>query len=225
MKYEISRRIFRYLIIILVIAQILVITEWLNFLLGLNIDTFSEILKFILNFLPPFIGVLIAFELNRIWENIKFQKRVRQIVPYIYFELYENLGLIYEWLNSKEKFVKKLNRFNVSHWEMFKEELAKWSAANVVPLTRIYYNLNRVNTLLKSYELPLTSQINKSVNIANSLIENQLERYEKWFMKHPKNKKQLDKVIDEYQLTSKVDVDLRRIIYARLTRTSKKRGL
>jgi len=222
MKYEISRKTFRYLLLILVFTQSLIINEWLNYLLGLNIFSFSNFVKHLPTFLPPFIGVLFAFEINRIWENYEFNKRVRQIVPYIYLELYQNLGLIYEWEDDNNKFIEKSKRFDTSHWEMFKEELAKWRQVNIVPLTRIYYNINRVNTLLKDYNIKMIEEIKKALGISKNLIVRQIERYEIWFEKNVKAKIQLDLVIDEYKLVSEIDEDLRSIIIARLIRAQNK---
>lgn len=208
------RQFYKIIMLILLITAFFEIKRWIYEFYKYDIFSFLEVLKYFPNFFPSFLGILLAFYLNRWWEKKIYNNRVMQIVPYLYIEMMLNLGFILQWKNDPYEFLKNNLYFEMSHWNMFKDELSNWAATNIVPLTRLYYHLNKTNLLLSKYTDDKKDEIDYSLNIAEKVIMMQSDRYKKMFRKYPETRTSLDKVFEEYKQISYLDPEVRNIIIA-----------
>lgn len=88
-----------------------------------------------------FLGIYIAFQLDRKYEKRLEDNRFRETLPYIYFELIENKCYIDDYIKNPEDFIAKSKQFKDSNWIMFREDIKIWPDEVIVPLTRIFFNL------------------------------------------------------------------------------------
>jgi hypothetical protein len=163
-----------------------------------------------------FLAIYLEFKREREEKEKEFWKRVREIAPYIYYEILENKWLIYEFLREKYKFPQDQRRFNFTNWEIFKDHLSKWREWNVIPITRLYTKLIQANRLLDTIDIDPNSRITReqdqrlsiihgSLNNVEGLINKVEEQFDKWFKENPKANKEKEKILNELKKNAKND--------------------
>jgi hypothetical protein len=148
-----------------------------------------------------FFGIFLAFAVERKIQRNDFHKRVRQIAPYIYLELIENYHLVREATDFND-FNYQQKQFNVSAWGMFKEDVAKWREINVVPLQRIYYNLEKANRILSVQFANVPHEAWTARRNAEILLLEQITLYEDWYKRTPKALEEFQRVYEKYQIAT-----------------------
>jgi hypothetical protein len=161
-------------------------------------------------FVSPLFGVLAAFAADRVWEKRRLRQRVKKVLPHVYFEMALNLYLAKQCLrNSPQGFVKEQKRFDTTQWNLFKEDLAKWSPVSVLSMARVYSHLENANRLLSNGASPRDGNVNNSVNIAEQLISELLVSLESYFAKDRKAKVELEVARKEWKRAARYDPDLK----------------
>ena len=168
-----------------------------------------------------FFGIWIAFEMERRNEKSKFNQRVDEIVPYIYFELIENQIILRDTKVEPDEYEQKIIRFNTSNWSLFKNVISEWREINVVPLTRLYYYLDKVNMLYDniwektgSPARNKKSEAKRCINNAIHIINEQMEVYDNWIIDKKKSSviKNMKGLLKNYEKISNEDESLIKII-------------
>jgi len=193
---------------------------WSQINTGLNQET-VDYMHWWLNIFPEpaagFLAIYAAFELEKRSDRRNFQQRVREIVPYLYFELSENKALIENFRKNQFEFINDGKTFNHSSWDMFKDDIKKWQEQNVVPLTRIYYCLSFMNRKIENDALyPDDPTITSRIIATYNLIINQLKTYDENYFDDEKNFEELTNVYKIFFETSLMDKDLQKITLAEL---------
>jgi hypothetical protein len=160
-------------------------------------------------FFASFFGVLAAFLLNRLWANHKKQQTARKLIPYIYFEMKQNLQLTKECLEQNEEFHRGAKRFELSHWQMFRTAFRDLTPVPVSVLIKIYYHLMRANRLLDEGAKIRDGKVNLSANTARQLIKDQLMEFEKWFNQDKRAMKAKAEVEQQWKTIGKYDSEVR----------------
>lgn len=160
-----------------------------------------------------FLAIYVAFAVEKRNKEKLFQKRVREIVPHIYIELIENSFLIREIerkANDIITFKLKQLKFRTQAWKIYSQEISKWQEVNVVPLIRIYSDLELINNWDTNPEM-IPSEIHDAIKRAEVLIPDQISVYEEWYKKNKLAIEELKNVLtiyegiaEEYTLESKV---------------------
>jgi len=145
-----------------------------------------------------FFGIFLAFAVERRIQRKDFHKRVYEILPYIYLELVENYLLTHE-AGDFNNFNYQQKRFNISAWDVFKEDIAKWREINVVPLIRIYYNLEKANRILNTQLTSVPQEAWTAKTNAERLLIEQISLYEDWYKINPGALEYLINVVDKYR--------------------------
>jgi len=217
---ESSREIIRFIILIFFLGLIFaipidVLTRqpfWIPTGRWFTFETWSYIIWWVNVFPEPaagFLAIYAALELERRNERRQFLQRVREIVPYIYFELLENKSHIEDFRKNQSSFINDSQQFNDSSWEMFKDDIKKWQEQNVVPLTRIYFCLSYINRKIENNTLtPDDPIISKRIISAYKLINKQLQTYDLNYFNNEKNLEELRNVSEIYYEASLIDEDL-----------------
>lgn len=152
-------------------------------------------------FLEPaagFLAIYVAFSVENKNRRKQFLKRVREIVPYIYIELVENSFLIRE-AKDFHTFQYKKRKFHTQAWIIYSQEISKWQEINVVPLMRIYSDLDLINNSETFLDrIPL--EIWDSIKRAAVLIPNQMAIYEKWYENNTLAVEELYNVLTIYRV-------------------------
>lgn len=151
-------------------------------------------------FLEPaagFLAIYVAFKVENKDRRKKFQQRVREILPYIYIELVENSFLIRE-AKDFHTFQYKKRKFHTQAWMIYSQEISKWQEMNVVPLMRIYSDLDLINNSETFLDrIPL--EIWDSIKRAAVLIPNQTALYAEWYKDNKLALGELEKVLTIYK--------------------------
>ena len=82
-----------------------------------------------------------------------FNKRVLEIVPYLYFELIENYLTLKPYkTKSLDTIIHQGIHFNTTNWHLYKGEVSEWREINIIPLSRINYDLDRLIYIIEHFE-------------------------------------------------------------------------
>jgi hypothetical protein len=163
--------------------------------------------------LAGFTGIWVAFKVESKASVVRFTQRVREIFPYIYFELTENAITLQETdYHAEDQYLRHGIRFKTVNWNLFKNEVAKWREINVIPLTRINHYLEKINEIYNREETAtwrgLRSRIKEAHNLlhkASISIHEQIAIYDKWIEKNPAVLQQFKKAFERYEETSNQD--------------------
>jgi len=144
-----------------------------------------------------FLAIYIAFAVENRAKEKQFLKRVREIVPHIYIELVENSFLIKE-ATDFHTFQYKQRKLHTHAWMIYSQEISKWQEINVVPLIRIYPDLNLINNS-ETFPDKIPLEIYDATRRAAVLIPNQISVYERWYKKNKLAIEELQKVLTIYE--------------------------
>jgi hypothetical protein len=105
----------------------------------------------IIEFSAVLVGILVAFWINRVWERRKFEKRLEEILPTIFFEITDNRRLLEDLFNNPNRFYSDMIRFDTSNWTINSEDISRIEPTLLIHLTNIYHNLKHLNHLFENY--------------------------------------------------------------------------